>query len=146
MDALKQFSYYGASRAVLAAGQLLLVPFAVGQLGASGYGAYNLMLQGAILVRHLALQGIAQVVVRDYKQLSEAHGEGHLHAAGLVLMLACLLLVAFPMAYFAQDMAALLNLTSLHIWLLLAMAISYSFFGLRALLLYNRNFPAYTRW
>lgn len=146
MSAARQFSYYGASRALLAGGQLLLVPLAVGQLGASGYGVYNLMLQGAILLRHVALQGIAQVLVRDHKRLSDAHGEEHLHAAGLALMTAALLLIALPLTYFARDIAALLNVTSSQVWLLLAMALAYSLFGLKQVLLYNRSFSAYTVW
>jgi len=69
-----------------------------------------------------------------------------LHAAGLALMVAGLLLIALPLAYFARDIAALLNVTSSQIWLLLAMALAYSLFGLKQVLLYNRSFAAYTIW
>ena len=77
----KQFFYYGASRLVVFVGQVLLIPIAVSQIGAVGYGLFNIMLQGARLVRLVALQGVAQVLIRDSSRPNASHEESRLHSS-----------------------------------------------------------------
>lgn len=146
MGLTRRFSYYGASRGVIAIAQLLLVHVAVGQLGAGGYGAFNLMLQGAMLLRLLVLQGIAQVLVRDNEHLVRAHGEPALYVAALFLMAIALAVVTALVMPLAPQLAGMLNVSSAQVWLSLAMGAALSLFGLKHVLLYNRRFAAYTAW
>lgn len=143
---LKKFIYFGASRLIVLGGQLLMIPVAVTQLGTAGYGLFNLMLQGAQLIRLAALQGIAQVVTRDASRLTAAHGESRLYSAALSIVVASLLLLAFVVIPLKPIIASAFHLSTGQIWLMMAMAVAVSFFGLKQVLLYNKQLGAYTVW
>lgn len=143
---VKKFFYFGASRLIILGGQLLLIPIAVTQLGTAGYGLYNLMLQGAQLVRLAALQGVAQVLTRDSSRLTASHGESRLYSAALTIVVVSLLLVALVIIPFKPIITSTFHLSSDQIWLVMAMAIAVSFFGLKQVLIYNNKLGAYTVW
>lgn len=127
-------------------GQLLLMPIAVTQLGAAGYGLYNLMLQGAQLIRLAALQGVAQVLIRDSSRLTALHGESRLYSAGLSIVTTILLLVALVIIPFKAVITSTFHLSNDQMWLVMAMAMAVSFFGLKQVLIYNKKLGTYTIW
>jgi O-antigen/teichoic acid export membrane protein len=124
----------------------LFVPIAVTQLGVVDYGIYNLMLQGAMLLRLVALQGFAQVLVRDYAVLAPQYGESELYAAGFCFAAAILMLITLVLVPFATELAHLFGLSAGQVWILVTMAGALSIFGTKQVFLYCRNLNAYTMW
>jgi O-antigen/teichoic acid export membrane protein len=143
---LKKFLYVGTSRLIVAGGQIFLIPIAVMQIGAAGYGLFNLMLQGAQLIRLVALQGVSQVLIRDFKQLETKHGISSLYSAALVILMVSLGLVSLLLIPFSNIVTSTFHLSTEQIWLMLSLGIAVSFFGIKQVLLYNNKLGAYTIW
>lgn len=141
-----RYFFYGASRIVVVGGQLLLIPVAVTQLGVSGYGIYNLILQGAMLVRLLSLQAVAQTVNREYVQLAKTYGEVEIYFSGLTFVFLALTVVILLTILFGPAAADVFHLTTAQVWLALAMGAAFVFFGYKHLILYSTNFTAYGIW
>ncbi|GEM_PF-2251604 len=89
------------ARLAVAGGQVLLIPFAVHQLGVAGFGIYSVMLQLGLLLRLLVAEHVAQVVLR-YRSEWAADGLGDvLQRLGLrYLGLSAALVAAVALASF----------------------------------------------
>jgi O-antigen/teichoic acid export membrane protein len=122
---------YGVGRVAAALAQLFAVPLALGLLGASGYGTYALILGGAQLLRTLCVEGVNQVVVRDFAAYQRAGALASLSrrafGAFALLFLACAGLV-WALAPVAERG---LDLGPREIGLLLLLAAASSFMSLR---------------
>ncbi len=140
---VKKFLYFGVSRLFIFAGQLLLIPIAVTQLGTAGYGLYNLMLQGTLLLRLVAVQGVSHVLVRDSSRLTAENGESGLYSAGLYIIVASLVLLMLVIIPLKPIIMSTFHLSNGQIWLITAMAIAVSFFSLKQTLVYCKSVSAY---
>lgn len=73
---------YIFSKLVVAGGQVLILPFAVVQLGADGYGVYTLILQAGLLLRLLIAEHITQTILRLYSDNAKKGTESDLVVCG----------------------------------------------------------------
>lgn len=144
MVVLKLLSFYGLSRLIVMGGQLLLVPIAISQLGVSGFGVFSILLQGALLLRLVTIQPVAQVYIREYSQLSKSFSDKELYNAALhyaTPILALLLMLLFTLRSLVTHVFAI---SDNQLILMGGMAVVLSIFGLKQVLLYCRDIKRYT--
>jgi O-antigen/teichoic acid export membrane protein len=141
----KRFSYYGASRLAVVFGQFILLPIAVAQLGVAGYGTYNLMLQSAMLIRLIALQAVAQTIVREHELIIREFGADEAYSNGLSIVAVNLLIASILIIVFADKIASQFGFSDKQMWLILAMSLASSLFGLKQAIIFSSNFPAYCK-
>jgi O-antigen/teichoic acid export membrane protein len=142
----RRFSYYALARVGVTGAQLVFVPIAVVQVGAEGFGLFNLMLQLALLFRVIAVQAFNQVVIRDYSSLRTNFGEFGLYRRGLTIVLGAGTLVVVMIFTLENFIVESFHLMESHVWLAVAMGVAFSIFSLKHALLYCRDFRRYTFW
>jgi len=141
----KRFSYYVASKLAIVFGQFLLLPIAVAQLGVAGYGAYNLMLQGAMLISLIALQAVAQTIVREHELIIREYGADGAYSNGLSIVAVSLLIASIIIIILADEIASQFRLSVKQVWLIIAMSLATSLIGLKQAIIFSSNFSAYCK-
>ena len=126
-----RFSYYGLSKLAVVFGQFLLLPIAVAQLGVAGYGAYNLMLQAAMLISLFALQAAAQTIIREHELIIREYGVDGVYSNGLSIVAVNMLIASIIIMIFADKIALQFGFSVKQVWLILAMSFVASLFGLK---------------
>jgi O-antigen/teichoic acid export membrane protein len=138
-----KFLQYSASRLVVFAAQLALIPVAVSQVGVTGYGRFNLILQIAFVVRILTIQAVAQVLIRDSTMRAE-YDQRNTYRAASVLVASSLFLVGLLLEGINAPLSSLLGISHQDIHLALAIAAALSLFGIKQVFTYLVDLRRYT--
>jgi O-antigen/teichoic acid export membrane protein len=142
---VKRISYYGASRVAVALGQFLLLPVAVVQIGVANYGVYNLIMQGAMLIRLIALQAVAQTIIREHDLIVREYGTNGAYSNGLIIVMLNLFVVSFLVLLFSEMLTSQFGFSVQQIWLLLVMSVVATLFGLKQSIVYSSDFITYCK-
>lgn len=143
---LRNLSFYGLSRVIVIGAQFLFVPISVAQLGAAGYGTYGLILQCALLIRLISLQGVAQSIIRNYKHYEEKYDAAIIYKASTIFSSLFFLITIFIVFTFSKKLSNLLNLPHRYFYYVFLMGAVSLWLGLKHTILYCKNIYYYTVW